>query len=207
MSEALYKATTELAEGDLSWMVLAKEDLPDRFKEFPVSQEIILDNEAMAEHGIPGTTPEETRATGRLTGYLLEFTNHVAIDALTPGSDILVATVVHMFEDKASVSRWMSEKFVREFRHMEGQELKPGQQLISVDVLQMEGFSDEAVAIRSVQTTPVGVASSTIVDFRVGRLLGVAYNVVLGDIDRTELVRQLGVSLEMKIVRVLLGAI
>ena len=90
---------------------------------------------------------------------------------------------------------------------MEGQELKPGQQLISVDVLQMEGFSDEAVAIRSVQTTPVGVASSTIVDFRVGRLLGVAYNVVLGDIDRTELVRQLGVNLEMKIVRVLLGAI
>ena len=83
MSEALYKATTELAEGDLSRMVLAKEDLPDRFKEFPVSQEIILDNEAMAEHGIPGTTPEETRATGRLTGYLLEFTNHVAIDALT----------------------------------------------------------------------------------------------------------------------------
>ena len=108
MSEGLYKATTELVEGDLSRMVLAKEDLPDKFKEFPVSQEIILDNETMAEHGFPGTTPEETRATGRLTGYLLEFTNPVPIDALTSGSDVLVATVVHMFEDKTSVSRWMS---------------------------------------------------------------------------------------------------
>ncbi len=42
-------------------------------------------------------------------------------------------------------------------------------------------------------------------DFRLGRLLGVVYVATLGDYSRLEVTQELGLTLERKIVRVVLG--
>jgi hypothetical protein len=44
-----------------------------------------------------------------------------------------------------------------------------------------------------------------VVDFRVGRVLGVTYIATLGNYARQELVTELGLALERKIVHVVLG--
>ena len=51
-----------------------------------------------------------------------------------------------------------------------------------------------------------GLISSTVVDFRVGRLLGVAFIGAVGDHDRLDQVVQLGRTLEKRIVSVVLGS-
>ena len=47
--------------------------------------------------------------------------------------------------------------------------------------------------------------SSTVIDFRVGRLLGVAFVGSIGDQDRLEMASELAYSLEKQIVQVVLG--
>jgi hypothetical protein len=47
--------------------------------------------------------------------------------------------------------------------------------------------------------------SSTVVDFRLGRILGVVYVATLGNYTRLEMTQELGLALERKIVRVVLG--
>ena len=77
--------------------------------------------------------------------------------------------------------------------------------MISVDRLQPASFFDEAVALKVLQGGPGGLVSSTVIDFRVGRLLGVAYVGTLGDHQRLELAAELGLALEKRIVKVVLG--
>jgi len=203
LPDALDRAAEGIREEDLSSMALAREELPYELREFQLAREGVLDNADMAEHGFPGSTTGEVRATGRITGYLREF---VTPAPPQEGSNVIAATVVHLFQDKLQVSRWMTGKFLGDFQRSVGRELGRGQQLISADRLQYEGFSDEAVGLRTLQTSDAGLVSSTIVDFRVGRLLGVAYLVTLGDVERKELVGQIGIELERRIVRILLGA-
>jgi hypothetical protein len=50
------------------------------------------------------------------------------------------------------------------------------------------------------------VVSSTVIDFRVGRILGVAFVGAVGNHDRLGLTSQLAVALEKKIVQVVLGS-
>jgi hypothetical protein len=73
-----------------------------------------------------------------------------------------------------------------------------------VQRLQFHGFADEVAGLRVLQSSPIGPISSTVVDFRLGRLLGVAYVATLGNYARGELVERLGLALERKIVRVVL---
>ena len=207
MSEALDRVSQVVGEEDLSRMVLERQELPQELQEFQPARDGVLDNETMAAHGFPGSTTGETRATGRITGYLREFIGATDPVILQTGSNVIAATVVHLFRDKDEVSRWMVEKFLGEFQRSVGQELGEDQQLISADQLQFDGFADEAVGLRTVQTTRAGLVSSTIVDLRVGRLLGVAYLVALGDVERTQLVSQMGLGLEKKMVGVLLGSV
>ena len=207
MPEALDSATQAAGEEDLVSMVLVREDLPDELRGFQLAREGVLDNETMAAQGFPGSTTGETRATGRLTGYIREFVSPADVAVLQPGSSVMAATVLHIFQHKDEVSRWMKEKFLGEFQRFAGKDLGKGQELIRAEPVQFDGFSDEAVGLRALQTTPAGLVSSTIVDFRVGRLLGVAYLVALGDVEQRELVTRMGMELERRTVRVLLGAI
>ena len=207
MSEALDRATETLVEDDLSYIVLDKEELPDDLWDLEVAREGVLDNATMAAHGFSGSTTGDTRGTGRINGFIREFARAEEPDTLGPGTDVVAASVVHLFDEARQVSRWMTDRFLGEFRRVVGKDLRPGQHLMSADQLKFEGFSDEAIGLRTLQATNSGLVSSTIVDFRVGRLLGVAYLVSLGDVTRRELVARIGIALERRMVKVLLGAI
>jgi hypothetical protein len=159
----------------------------------------------MAQQGFPGSSAERFRRIGRLTGYLQEFAAPAPESAAIPqGYDIAAATVVHLFEGPQGVSRWIAEVFLRDFETNVDQELQPGQRVLMVQRLTFHGFADEVAGLRVLQSSPMGPISSTVVDFRVGRLLGVAYVATFGNYERQELVERLGRTLERKIVRVVL---
>jgi hypothetical protein len=186
-------------------MVLSHHELPATLSDFLPVRTGVLDNEAMAQQGFTGSSAERYRRVGRLTGYLQEFAapapEHVEIP---PGYDIAAATVVHLFEDPQGVLRWIEDVFLSDFEANVDQELQPGQRLLMVQRLEFRGFADEVAGLRVLQSSPIGPISSTVVDFRVGRLLGVAYVATFGNHSRQELVERLGQALERKIVRVVL---
>jgi len=206
MSEALNRATRSIREADLSRMVLDLAELPPEFQGFHPSHDGILDNATMAEQGFPGNSAESFAALGRMTGYVQEFAAPVPRGEVIPvGYDIAAATVVHLFEEAQGVARWMQEIFLGQFEANAGGEIHPDQHLLMVERLPFRGFSDEVVGLRVLQSGPQGPVSSTVVDFRVGRLLGVVYIAAFGNCERQALVERLGHALERKIVRVVLG--
>jgi hypothetical protein len=206
MSEALNRATRSIREGDLPRMVLDLAELPPEFQGFHPSHDGSLDNATMAQQGFPGNSAESFVALGRMTGYVQEFAAPVPRDEVIPvGYDIAAATVVHLFEEATGVSRWMQEIFLGQFEANAGRQMHPDQLLLMVERLPFRGFSDEAVGLRVLQSGPQGPVSSTVVDFRVGRLLGVVYVAAFGNCERQALVERLGHALERKIVRVVLG--
>jgi len=206
MSEALNRATRSIREGDLPRMVLDLAELPPEFQGFHPSHDGILDNATMAEQGFPGNSAERFAALGRITGYVQEFAAPVPRGEVIPvGYDLAAATVVHLFEEAQGVSRWMQEIFLGQFEASAGQEIHPDQHLLMVERLPFRGFSDEVVGLRVLQSGPQGPVSSTVVDFRVGRLLGVVYIAAFGNCERQAIVERLGHALERKIVRVVLG--
>jgi hypothetical protein len=205
MSEALHRTTQLITEADLPRMVLDRGELPPALGDFMMVRTGTLDNDTMAEQGFPGSSAERFRTVGRLTGYLQEFAAPAPESEQIPaGYDIAAATVVHLFEDPQGVSRWIEEVFLRDFTANVDQELQPGQRLLMVQRLEFRGFADEVAGLRVLQSSPIGPISSTVVDFRIGRLLGVAYVATVGNFERQELVERLGRALERKIVRVVL---
>jgi hypothetical protein len=206
MSEALNRATRSIIDTDLPRMVLDLRELPLEFQDFHPTRDGILDNATMAEQGFAGSSAEHFAAIGRLTGYVQEFAAPLpAGEAIRVGYDLAVATVAHLFEDAVGVSRWMQEIFLGQFEANVGQELHPGQHLLMVERLPFEGFSDEVVGLRVLQSGPQGPVSSTVVDFRIGRLLGVVYAAAFGNCERRALVERIGHTFERKIVQVVLG--
>jgi hypothetical protein len=206
MSEALNRATRSIREGDLPRMVLDLAELPPEFQGFHPSRDGLLDNATMAEQGFPGSSAERFAALGRITGYMQEFAAPVPRgEGIPAGYDLAVATVVHLFEDAPGVSRWMQEIFLGQFEANAGQEVHPDQHLLMVERLPFRGFADEVVGLRVLQSGPQGPVSSTVVDFRVGRVLGVVYLAAFGNCERQAIVERLGHALERKIVRVVLG--
>jgi hypothetical protein len=205
MSEALHRATYMITEAELPRMVLGHHELPPPLRHFLPARTGVLDNDTMARQGFLGSSAERFRAVGRLTGYIQEFAAPMPEgEDLSPGSDLAAATVVHLFEDPQGVSRWIDDVFLKDFETHVDQELQPGQRLLMVQRLEWHGFADEVAGIRVLQSSPMGPISSTVVDFRLGRLLGVAYVATFGNHERQDVVERLGHALERKIVRVVL---
>jgi hypothetical protein len=206
MSEALNRATRRITEAEMPEMVLAQDELPPELRTFRPLRAGVLDNATMAQQGFPGNTAESFRAIGRVSGYLREFAAPAPQGGSVPvGYDLAAATVVHLFDDAQGVSRWIQEIFLGQFEANLDKELHPGQHLLLVERLPFHNFSDEVAGLRVLQSGTPGPVSSTVVDFRVGRLLGVAYVATFGNSERRALVARLGLALERKIVRVVLG--
>jgi hypothetical protein len=200
---ALDRATFGISEESLQYMVLEKPDMPEEFQEFHVVREGPLDNETMAQHGFEGNTPERFRTLGRVTGFMRELgETSNAVD----GFNFLGATVAHLFDNPKTVTDWMHEVFIKDFEANIGESVGEDQQLISTRRLETSGFFDEAVALKVLQGGTAGLVSSTVLDFRVGRILGVAFVGTVGDHERLDLATQLAQSLEKQIVKVVLGA-
>ena len=205
-SAALERATYRVSEQDLEYMVLDKVDLPPEFSGYQQVRVGVLDNENMAAHGFAGSTAARFREAGRLTGYMREFGPTAEMNVFD-GFNFVGSTVAHLFDNSESVSGWMRDVFLKDFEGNVGESVGEGHQLISVDRLDPSGFFDESVALKAVQGGPQGVVSSTVIDFRVGRILGVAFVGTVGNHDRLDLASQLALALEKRIVQVVLGAI
>jgi hypothetical protein len=186
-------------------MVLTKRELPSEFQEYQVVREGILDNETLAQHGFTASTSQRFRQAGRITGYMREF-GPTASMVVADGFNFVAATVAHLFDTPEAVSGWMRDVFLKDFEENVGNSVGQSQQLISAQRLEAVGFFDEAVALKVLQGGPAGILASTVIDFRVGRILGVAFVGVVGDHERLELAHQLGLALEKRIVQVVLGA-
>jgi hypothetical protein len=206
MSEAIHRATQVITYDHLPRMVLGHRDLPDDLQHFIPYHQEFLDNEKMAAEGLIGSSAERFRDIGRLTGYVQDFRAPKTEDGtIPPGYDVAVATVVHLFDAPQSVTRWIEEVFLHDFESHVDEEIHPGQHLLLAQRLSFTGFADEVAGLRVLQSTENGPVSSTGVDLRVGRVLGVAYIATFGNYNRQELVQELGLMLERKIVRVVLG--
>ena len=201
---ALDRATFGISEESLQYMVLESSDMPKEFQGFQVVREGPLDNETMAQHGFQGNSPERFRTLGRVTGFMRELgeTSNAG-----DGFNFLGATVAHLFDNPKTVTDWMHEVFIKDFEANIGESVGEDQQLISTKRLETSGFFDEAVALKVLQGGTAGLVSSTVLDFRVGRILGVAFVGTVGDHERLNLATQLAQSLERQIVKVVLGAV
>ena len=204
MSAAVTRATFEIGEADLPRLVLVEDDLPPRFRDYQALSEGGLDNRTMAEHGFAGATEERFRRAGRIAGFLREF-GLPGPQVYVDGVDFVVASVAHLFDSPESVYRWMIDVFLGDFADNVGVDLGNGQVLQGVDHLTPEGFFDEAVGLRTIHDNSGQTVSSTVIDFRVGRILGVVFVAALGDHYRLEEASELGIAMERLIVSVALG--
>ena len=189
---------------DVELMPLAQRELPLRFEDYQPSRESALDNETMAMHGFPGSDAERFRGVGRIGGYMREFVSVVPSFG-TDGVDFMVATVAHLFETPGAVRNWMHDVFLKDFETNVGLDIGERQMLLGVERLEPDGFFDEAVALKALHNDNDRLISVTIVDFRVGRVLGVAFVGTLGDHVRLDEATELAVALEQRIVSVALG--
>ena len=197
---ALSQATYRVSESDLEFMALDRDDIPSEFKDYQVVREGVLDNHMMAEHGFTSSTAE------RFNGYMREFGPTTDMPVFD-GFNFVGATVAHLFDEPESVSAWMHDVFLKDFESNVGESVGDDQQLVSAQRLDPSGLFDEAVALRVLQGGAAGLVSSTVIDFRVGRILGVAFVGAVGDQLRLEQATQLALALERRIVRVVLGVI
>jgi hypothetical protein len=202
----LYRATEGIQEEDLAWMPLDRMDLPAEFRSFRSLREGPLDNETMAKQSVLNRNADDLQRLGRITGHLKEFAAASSPEGMAPGSSLAVATVVHLFRDGESVSNWMEEVFRREFEASVGDEVAPGYRVESAQAFEPTGLASDTVGMEVVQRGPAGGASSTVIDFRVGRLLGVAYTISAGEAGDKGSVEEVAAALERKMVRVVLGA-
>ena len=204
-SNPLWTATYRVGEADLEYMTLEATDLPDDLRGYQLARSGPLDNAEMAENGFSGSTADRFRDAGRIGGFMREFVPTADVTP-TSGVNFVGATVVHLFENPDQVAGWMSDVFVKDFEDNVGESVGSGQQIISVDRVDTAGFYDESIGLRVLQGGPAGLLSSTVIDFRVGRLLGVAFVGVIGEHERTEMATEMALALEKRMVQVALGA-
>ena len=203
-TSALTRATYRVTEDTLEEMVLEKSEFPGDFQAHQVVREGELDNERLARNGFVGSTAQRFQEAGRVTGTMREL-GPTSNMAMVDGFDFMAASVVHLFDTPESVSSWMHEIFLKDFEDHVGDSVGQGHQLVAANRIETDGFFDESVALRVLQGGPSGLISSTVVDFRLGRLLGVAFIGTIGDYERADLTMQIGRALEKRMASVVLG--
>ena len=204
-SFSIDRATYSVGEAALDLMVLEKTGFPEQFQGHQVIREGSLDNDTLAQNGFQGSTAERFAQAGRVTGVMREL-GPTSNMGMSDGFDFMAASVVHLFDSPDSVHSWMHDIFLKDFEDRVGESVGQGHQLVSATRLEPNGFFDEAVGLKVLQGGSDGLISSTVVDFRVGRLLGVVFIGAVGDHDRLDEVVQLGQILEKRMVSVVLGS-
>ncbi len=204
-TDAFRRATDAVAGDDLQWMPLSSQELPPEFAGFREVRAGELDNATMAEHGLPGQTAESIAAMGRITGYAREVARERLPDP-ADGAVVMAGMVAHLFVDADGVGRWIDEVFRKDFLASVGRIRDSGHNLVHAEEVAVSGFHGKCAALFAVHETPLGELGSTIIDFGVGRILGVAFVVALGRNRNLEMAVDLGLRLERRIVSVALGS-
>ena len=204
MSTKLVQATFGVGESDLPRLALPVHSLPDRYKSYTQTREDDLDNTKMAVNGFPGATEERFVEIGRVNGFVREFWSP-SVDQNVDGADVVVGSVAHLFNTPDGVHDWIHDVFLSDFFNNIGADAGEDQILVAADQFTPEGFFDEAVGLLASYNRNGRPITATIVDFRVGRILGVAYVATTGDHARIDEVTELGIKMEESIVSVVLG--
>ncbi len=205
VSDPITRATLDVREDDLPGMMPDVEDLPPQFHGFQMTKDGPLDNAELAEGSFPGNTEESYSEAGRITGHVREFVRPAESFPFAPGTDIVVCTTVHLFETPQSASDWISNVFLKQFEEQVGRDLPHEHRIAEIERLRPRGFYDETAALRVLYDVSGEQVSSTIVDFRIGRLLGVAFVLTLGDDEKLPQAEQAALALERSIVAYILG--
>ncbi|MCY4581444.1 MAG: hypothetical protein OXE50_01395 [Chloroflexi bacterium] len=203
-TSAFRRATDAVSAADLEHMLLLPSDMPPEFTDFVVAREGVLDNETMANNGFPGQTEDRIEEAGRVSGFLREVSRE-DVEQEETGLIVSAGMVAHLFRDSASVERWIDESFLGQFLGNAGSVLDSGNELMHAEEVPVAGFHGRAAAVFAVHDVPVGVVGSTIVDFALGRLLGVAFVVALGSSEHLTATRELALRMERRFVSVALG--
>ena len=75
MTNSIAQATYNITDQSLENMALDLKNLPDELSGLSPFRESVLDNKLMASHGFPGNTEDRYNSSGRMTGYLREFSS------------------------------------------------------------------------------------------------------------------------------------
>ena len=194
-----------MREDDLQGMMPDMEELPPQFHQFQLTKDGPLDNAELAEGSFPGNTAESYREAGRISGHVREFVRPAEPVPFPEGADIVVCATVHLFDTPESVSDWITGVFLKQFEEQVGRDLPHEHRIAEIERLEPRGFYDETAALRVLYDVSGEQVSSTIVDFRLGRLLGVAFVLTLGDAERLEPAQQAALTLERGMVAYILG--
>ena len=202
----LDRLTSRAGLDQLAAMTLELPELPPEFRSYHRARSGPVDNARIAWQSFHNTTAADVQRQSRQGGYIKEFAATAEVE-LDDGLNLAVATSVHLFDRPESVAAWLRDQFLGQFAKLAGQPLgSRGAQLISARPLpDPAGFYDRCAALKAVQGGPGGVFSASIVNFRLGRLLGCALIGVLGDHDRAEPAADLARRLERNMVRTLLN--
>lgn len=205
VGDPITRATLGVRVDDLRGMMPDMAELPGQFHGFQLTKDGPLDNAELAEGSFPGNTAESYSQAGRITGHVREFVRPAEPVPFPDGADIVVCTTVHLFETPESVSDWISDVFLRQFEEQVGRDLPHEHRITEIERLQPQGFYDETAGLRVLYDVSGEQVSSSIVDFRIGRLLGVAFVLTLGDAERLEPAQQAALTLERRMVSYILG--
>ena len=206
MPNALTRATYTISDALIERMVLEPVELPRGLAGFQLARSGYLDNHTMAEQGFPGNSAEGFARIGRITGFLAEYANPAAGSAAGPGVDVAAGAVVHLFDREDSVKVWMHDIFLRQFQENVGESSRDGSELVSVEKLRRQRLRRRGgVAAGDAPRHRPGSSRRPVIDFRVGRLLGVAFVVSTGDLERLDVTTDLALALERRMVSVTLG--
>jgi hypothetical protein len=204
----LTRMTMSVMADDLPFMVLEKNQLPADLASFDLLREQVVDNLAVANDMGAKHTADSVSQEGRLNGYerLFAVPPGAATLEAEPSEVLQAASAVHLFAEPDEVARWIDKQFIAELRGSVGAEDGQGQKIIGVELLEAAGFHDHAASLLVVREVPGATMASTIIEFRMGCLLGVVSVDAKLDKKFAELATELGSSLERQIVQIVLGA-
>ena len=188
----------------LESMVLNLDEISNFVPGLRMVNEGILTNRQLAESGFHGDTEDYFSNQGRKTGFMREFGIN-SRDKMYDGDDFVVGCVAHSFDNDRNVNDWMEKVFLKRFIDRIGELIGINQKLVDVKEMLSEHFFDHSLAVNLIEEGPEGEVSFTIIDFKIGTLLGVCFVGTKGTYSRIELCEQIGLALEQKMVTSLLG--
>ena len=206
MSEVLHQVTQAITADDLPRMVLNRADLPAPLRDFLPARSGFLDNHSLAEQGLPGSTAERFREVGRLTGYLQEFLPAAPENRKDParGSPWRLPRWSTCSTTRIPCRAGSRRSFCGTSNRSWTKRSTPASTCWWPSACTSKASPTRSAGLRVLQSSPEGPVSSTVVDFRVGRLLGVAYVVTLGNYTQQALTQRLGQTLERRMVQAIL---